>query len=104
LSASEGVHQAFIEVNEEGTEAAAATAVAIGIRLATQKRKFFANRPFLFVVYDFDQDVALFAGKVVDPSNERIIQRRANLPSSVSGPWARVYHVFPAVVLAFLVK
>jgi len=79
LSASEGVHQAFIEVNEEGTEAAAATAVAIGIRLATQKRRFHADRPFLFVVYDFDQDVALFAGKVVDPSNDKIIQRSASL-------------------------
>jgi len=30
-------------------------------------------------VYDFDQDVALFAGKVVDPSNDKIIQRSASL-------------------------
>merc|ERR1711963_699798 len=51
LSASEAVHQAFIEVNEEGTEAAAATAAVVGLRTAQQrKREFFADRPFLFVV------------------------------------------------------
>merc|ERR1712215_366147 len=73
LFASEGVHQAFIEVNEEGTEAAAATAVVVGLRTARQKRQFFADRPFLFIVYDFQHDVALFAGKVVDPSSSKII-------------------------------
>ena len=79
LSTSEGVHQAFIEVNEEGTEAAAATAAIVGLRTARQKRTFFADRPFMFVVYDFDQEVTLFAGKVVDPSNQRIVQRKASL-------------------------
>jgi serpin B len=79
LYATEAVHQAFIEVNEEGTEAAAATAAIVGLRLAQQKRRFFADRPFLFVVYDFAQDVALFAGKVVDPSTEKVVQRRASL-------------------------
>jgi len=64
LSVTEGVHQAFIEVNEEGTEAAAASAVMID----GPTRQFKADRPFLFLVYDFDQDVALFAGKLVDPS------------------------------------
>merc|ERR1711962_362076 len=63
LSASEAVHQAFIEVNEEGTEAAAATAAVVGLRTAQQrKREFFADRPFLFVVYDFEHGVTLFAG------------------------------------------
>jgi len=79
LSASEGVHQAFIEVNEDGTEAAAATAAVVGLRTARQKRQFFADRPFLFVVYDFQQDVALFAGKVVDPSNGEVIARKASI-------------------------
>merc|ERR1711910_86290 len=74
LSASEAVHQAFIEVNEEGTEAAAATAAVVGLRTAQQrKREFFADRPFLFVVYDFAHGVTLFAGKVVNPNNANVI-------------------------------
>merc|ERR1711963_498730 len=80
LSASEAVHQAFIEVNEEGTEAAAATAAVVGLRTAQQrKREFFADRPFLFVVYDFEHGVTLFAGKVVNPNNDNVIQTRAAL-------------------------
>jgi len=82
LAATEGVHQAFIEVNEEGTEAAGATAVVVGLRTARRKRQFFANRPFLFMVYDFSHNVPLFAGKVVDPSNQILIQRPAPLPES----------------------
>merc|ERR1712215_235398 len=82
LFASEGVHQAFIEVNEEGTEAAAATAVVVGLRTARRKRQFFANRPFLFMVYDFNLNVPLFAGKVSDPSNQILIQRKSPLPDS----------------------
>jgi len=84
LAATEGVHQAFIEVNEEGTEAAAATAVVVGLRTARRKRQFFANRPFLFMVYDFSHNVPLFAGKVVDPSNQILIQRPSPLPESDS--------------------
>merc|ERR1712038_1167290 len=80
LSASEAVHQAFIEVNEEGTEAAAATAAVVGLRTAQQrKREFFADRPFLFVVYDFEHGVTLFAGKVVNTNNDNVIQTRAAL-------------------------
>jgi len=82
LYASEGVHQAFIEVNEEGTEAAAATAVVVGLRTARRKRQFFANRPFLFMVYDFNHNVSLFAGKVADPSNTILIQRPSPIPDS----------------------
>jgi len=85
LYATEGVHQAFIEVNEEGTEAAAATAVVVGLRTARRKRQFFANRPFLFMVYDFNHNVPLFAGKVSDPSNQVLIQRPSPLPETRDG-------------------
>merc|ERR1711879_172228 len=90
LSASEAVHQAFIEANEEGTEAAAATAAVVGLRTAQQrKREFFADRPFLFVVYDFEHGVTLFAGKVVNPNNDNVIQTRSALtqePAQAASP------------------
>merc|ERR1712012_1460339 len=61
-------------------EAAAATAAVVGLRTAQQrKREFFAERPFLFVVYDFEHGVTLFAGKVVNPNNDNVIQTRAAL-------------------------
>jgi serpin B len=107
LSASEAVHQAFIEVNEEGTEAAAATAAVVGLRTAQQrKREFFADRPFLFVVYDFAHGVTLFAGKVVNPNNANIIQTRSALiqepaspavaaPSANSAVYIKMFRDFP---------
>jgi len=85
LVATEGVHQAFIEVNEEGTEAAAATAVVVGLRTARRKRQFFANRPFIFMVYDFDHNVPLFVGKLSDPSNQVLIQAPAPVDISQNG-------------------
>merc|ERR1711910_309447 len=107
LSASEAVHQAFIEVNEEGTEAAAATAAVVGLRTAQQrKREFFADRPFLFVLYDFAHGVTLFAGKVVNPNNANVIQTRAALiqepaipavaaPSANSAVCSKMFRDFP---------
>jgi len=104
LSASEAVRQAFIEVNEEGTEAAAATAAVVGLRTAQQrKREFFADRPFLFVVYDFAHEVTLFAGKVVNPNNANVIQTRAALiqepavaaPSASSEVCSKMFRDFP---------
>merc|ERR1712110_688303 len=90
LSASEAVHQAFIEVNEEGTEAAAATAAVVGLHTAQQRtRQFFADRPFLFAVYDFAHGVTLFAGKVVNPNNDVVIQTRSALtqePAQAASP------------------
>ena len=74
LYVTEGVHQANIEVNEEGSEAAAATGVVVGVRTIRRKKQFFADTPFLFIIYDFQNNVPLFAGKVVDPSNTIQVQ------------------------------
>jgi len=75
LYVSNGVHQVNIQVNEEGSEAAAATAVVVGVRTLTRKKRFFADRPFLFMIQDFQNNITLFAGKVVDPSNLINIQK-----------------------------
>ncbi len=55
------IHQAFIEVNEEGTEAAAATGVSIGLSSFTGA-EFKADHPFLFFILDKQTGVILFIG------------------------------------------
>lgn len=71
LYISEGFHQAFVEVNEEGTEAAAATAVVMGARGIAPPRerveRITADRPFLFFLRDTRSGAVLFVGHVVDP-------------------------------------
>jgi len=61
-------HKAFVDVNEEGTEAAAATAVVMGPGRPPHKPKVFtADRPFLFLIKENAGGAILFMGRVVDP-------------------------------------
>lgn len=61
-------HKTFIDVNEEGTEAAAATSVGIGITSAGPGGpEFHITRPFLFYITEEDTGAILFAGKVENP-------------------------------------
>lgn len=61
-------HKSFIEVNEEGTEATAATSVAIGVMsMGPGGPRFLATRPFLFFITEEDTGAILFAGKVENP-------------------------------------
>lgn len=71
LSVSAVVHEGFVEVNEEGTEAAAATGVVVGVTsvgpdldppLAVK-----ADHPFAWAVVDRGTGTILFAGTVTDP-------------------------------------
>ncbi|TPV94269.1 MAG: serpin family protein [Myxococcales bacterium FL481] len=62
------IHQTFIEVNEEGTEAAAATAVTMRVYAMVETHPFHVNRPFLFMIRDKSSDQILFLGRVDDPS------------------------------------
>ena len=64
------IHQAFIEVNEEGTEAAAATAV-VGVTASEPiliNPIFRADHPFIFIIQQKETGAILFIGRVVDPS------------------------------------
>lgn len=63
------IQKAFIEVNEKGTEAAAATGVVMALRaMPIEKRiEFRADRPFLFALRDRETGLMLFMGRVADP-------------------------------------
>ncbi len=61
-------HEAFIAVDEEGTEAAAATAVVMGTTSMPQYQEVVVDRPFLFVIHDVEQGAPLFLGRVSDPT------------------------------------
>ncbi len=67
LFISKVLHQAVVEVNEEGTEAAAATVVEIG-RGGMTANEFIANEPFLFIIRDDKTGAILFMGILKDPS------------------------------------
>ncbi len=67
LFISSVIHQAFIDVNEEGTEAAAATAVVMELK-AIPKDIFLADHPFIFIIQQKDTGNILFLGRVVDPT------------------------------------
>jgi len=68
LSTPDVSHKAFVEVNEEGTEAAAATAVMMeGGTGPSKPFEFKADHPFLFLIRDNKMGSILFMGKVVNP-------------------------------------
>ena len=63
------IHKAFVDVNEEGTEAAASTAV--GFALASMPEPvptFRADHPFIFMIRDNNTGSILFMGRIVDPA------------------------------------
>ncbi|KAM8881634.1 uncharacterized protein ACB058_001795 [Synchiropus picturatus] len=67
LVVSEVVHKAFVEVNEEGTEAAAATGVVVSERSVVIPRVFNADHPFLFFIIHKASMSVLFAGRYCNP-------------------------------------
>ena len=60
-------HKAFVEVNEEGTEAAAATSVGIAPTSAGPP-SLIIDRPFVFMIREKYSGTILFMGKVMDPT------------------------------------
>jgi serpin B len=61
-------HKAYIEVNEEGTEAAAATSVIMQLTAVIDTVTFNADHPFVFLIQHKDTGNILFMGKIVDPT------------------------------------
>mgnify|MGYP006283657789 CR=1 FL=1 len=67
LYISSVVHQSFVEVDEKGTEAAAATGVVMRKTSVVRKKEFKADHPFIFMIRDDKTDTLLFLGKLGNP-------------------------------------
>jgi serpin B len=61
------IHKAQVEVNEEGTEAAAATAVGVAGSAQIEPPRFIADHPFVFLIRDRWSGAILLCGRVADP-------------------------------------
>ena len=69
LFIAEVLHKAFVSVDEAGTEAAAATAVAMSLTAAPgEPVEVTLDRPFIFLIRDIETDAILFVGRMVNPS------------------------------------
>uniref|UniRef100_A0A8C7ZVI0 Antithrombin-III n=1 Tax=Oryzias sinensis TaxID=183150 RepID=A0A8C7ZVI0_9TELE len=71
LFISDAYHKAFLEVNEEGSEAAAASVVlAVGRSFNPYREVFQADRPFLLFIRESTINTLLFSGRVVNPCDQ----------------------------------
>jgi serpin B len=62
-------HQTFIETNEEGTEAAAATVVTVGTTSMPPPALIFnMDHPFIYIIRETTTNSIIFMGRVADPS------------------------------------
>ena len=68
LMISSVIHQATIDVNEEGTEAAAATAVSMSMTsMPAESYSIRLDKPFIYVIYETTTNTIVFMGRVVNP-------------------------------------
>jgi serpin B len=67
LTITDVVHKAFVAVDEEGTEAAAASGVVVGI-VSMPQTSVTIDRPFILLIRDVQTGAILFIGKVMNPS------------------------------------
>ena len=67
LHISDVVHKAFVAVDEEGTEAAAATGVVVGVA-AMPQYSMTVDQPFIFLIRDIQTNSILFIGRVLNPA------------------------------------
>ncbi len=72
LFITSALHKAYVDVNEEGTEAAAVTAIKVGVVSVDPNPPpvftFVADHPFLFIIQDNETGNILFMGRMTNPS------------------------------------
>lgn len=72
LFISDVAHKAFVEVTEEGTEAAAATGVVMSKTSLVKKLEFKADHPFIYMIRDNRTGAILFMGRLSDPGSKKM--------------------------------
>ena len=68
LQITDVIHKAFVAVDEEGTEAAAATGVVVGI-VSVPLNQLTVDRPFIFLIRDIKTGTIIFVGRVLNPAS-----------------------------------
>lgn len=68
LFISDALHQGTITVDEEGTEAAAATVIIVGVTSLVETVEVIVDRPFIFTIMDQQTGAILFLGRVLNPA------------------------------------
>ena len=68
LYVDRATHDAYVKVNEEGTEAAAVTVISMSESQPPPLPHFNADHPFLFIIYDEQSGLILFMGRISDPT------------------------------------
>jgi serpin B len=85
LAVSNILHETKIEVNEEGSEASAVTGIEISTRSGgSGPITLKINRPFIFVIQDLKNNIPLFIGKIVNPTNEETVSVRKPLYGNIN--------------------
>ena len=64
------IHKTFVEINEDGTEAAAVTSISFERTSVGEDKYMFVNKPYLFFIREVSTNSILFAGKILDPTQE----------------------------------
>ncbi len=68
LYVHKALHDAYVSVNEEGTEAAAVTTIELFAESGSGPPQFLAHHPFVFIIQDDESGAILFMGRVTDPN------------------------------------
>merc|ERR1712165_676285 len=86
LYVSDVLHKAQVKINEEGSEAAAATGVIVNTRSGgpsfQRQPEFRVDQPFVFIIHDNANKLPLFIGRIINPSGKTIEKEVQHTPET----------------------